>query len=153
MDKERNAVLECGKPVFGLSEPAKTVSEVALELKALGPTLLRLKNQAVYHTDAKLPMGTEKAPADLWFQPEGESFLVSVFHDERRNRYLMPVNHGVDKARELTLRFREKLVIELLDRKTGKWRRVEVEDKGEERVVKMTLAAGDGALLRVGSER
>jgi hypothetical protein len=149
MDKDRNAVLEDGKPVFGLSDQAKTVSEVALELKALSPVLLKLKNQAVYHTDKTLPMGAEKAPADLWFQPEGETFLVSVFHDEQKTRYLMPVNHGVDKARELTLRFKEKLELELLDRKTAKWRTLAIDTSGEHHTVRLTLAPGDGELLRV----
>lgn len=145
MDKDRNAVLEDGKPVFGLSDQAKTVSEVSLELKTIGPVLLKLKNHAVYHTDKTLPMGAEKAPADLWFQPEGESFLVSVFHDEQKNRYLMPVNHAVDKARELTIRFREAVSLELMDRKTAKWRPLEVQQGN----LRLTLAPGDGELIRV----
>ena len=58
------------------------MSEVALELKAIGPMLLKLTNRAVYHTDTVLPMGAEKAPADFWIQPEGETFLVGVFEDE-----------------------------------------------------------------------
>lgn len=145
MDKERNVVLEDGKPVFGLSAEAKTVSAVALELKAIGPVLLKLKNQAVYHTDKTLPIGAEKAPADNWFQPEGESFLVSVFHDEQKNRYLMPVNHGVDKARELTLRFTEPVELEMMERRTAKWRPLQL----EKRTVRLTLAPGDGELIRV----
>jgi hypothetical protein len=147
MDKDRNAVLEDGKPVFGLSDQAKTVSAVALELKALGPALLKLKNLAVYHTDRTLPIGAEKAPADLWFQPEGETFLVSIFHDEAKNRYLMPVNHAVDKARDLTLRFQEAVSLELLDRKTAQWRPLPL----HEGAIRLTLAPGDGELIRVKS--
>jgi len=153
MDKDRNAALEDGKPVFGLSDAGKAVSEVAFELKAIGPVLLGLTNQAVYHTDATLPMGAEKAPADLWFQPEGESFLVGVFHDEQKNRYLMPVNHGVDKPRELTLRLRENVALELLDRKSAKWRPLDVEQGDAQRVLRLNLAPGDGELLRVKQAR
>jgi hypothetical protein len=149
MDKERNAVLEDGKPVFSLSDAGKAVSEVALELKALGPTLLQLRNQAVYHTDKVLTLGAEKAPADLWFQPEGETFLVSVLHDARQNRYLMPVNHGVDRSRELTIRFREKVALERLDRKSAQWRPLQLVTDHEERILRLTLAPGDGELLRV----
>lgn len=145
MDKDRNAVLEDGKPVFGLSDLGKAPSEVSLELKALGPVLVKLKNQAVYHTDKALPIGAERAPADLWFQPEGESFLVSVFHDEEKNRFLMLVNHAVDKARELALRFKEPVGLELMDRKTAKWRPLEL-DKG---TLRLPLAPGDGELIRV----
>jgi hypothetical protein len=149
MDKDRNAVLDNGKPVFGLSDAAKTVSAVALELKAIGPVLLKLKNHAVYHTDKVLPAGAEKAPADLWFQPEGETCLVSVFHDEQKGRYLMPVNHAVDRARELTVRFRDRVNVELLDRKTAQWRPLALETGDGQRVLRLTLAPGDGELLRV----
>jgi hypothetical protein len=146
MDKDRNAVLENGKPVFGLTEQAETVSKVAGELKTLGPVLLKLKNHAVYHTDPLPPMGGEKAPADFWVRPEGDSCLVSIFHDAEKNRYLMPVNHAVDKARELTLRFTADVAaIEMMDRRSGKWTPLKLENQS----VRLTLAAGDGELLRV----
>ena len=154
MDKDRNAILEDGKPVFGLSEQAVTVSEICSELKAIGPELLKLKNLAVYHTDKTLPIGTEAAPEDLWFQPEGETFLVGVFEDGQKDKYLMPVHHGVDKARELTLRFKgDTAAVEVRDRKTGKWRALDLEKGKEERILKMTLAPGDGELLRVKKAR
>ena len=101
--------------------------------------------QLVYHTDRTLPVGAEKAPTDLWFQPEGETFLVSVFHDEQKNRYLMPVNHAVDKGRELTIRFKEPVQLEMMDRKTAKWRPVEL----EKRTLRLMLAPGDGELFRL----
>ena len=150
MDSNRNAVLEDGKPVFNLSEQAKTVSDVCLEWKALSPTLVKSKSIAVYHTAKNLPVGAAKAPDDLWFQPEGETFLVGIFEDEQQNRYLLPVNTGVDKARELTLRFKdERVAIELMDRKTAKWRPLGLEKAGQQPVLRLTLAPGDGELLRV----
>ncbi len=149
MDKNRNAILENGKPVFGLSDAGKVVSTICGELKVLGPVLLKLRNQAVYHTDRVLPLGAERAPKDLWFTPEGESFLVSVFHDEKKNRYLLPVNHAVDRPRELTLRFGNDLGLERLDRGTGKWRPLPHVAGKKERAVRLTLAPGDGELLRV----
>lgn len=145
LTKERNAELEGGKPVFGLSEPGKIVSEIGGELKVIGPTLMKLRHDAVYHTDP-LPIGGEKAPADAWVRPEGDACLVGVFHDDAKRRYLMPVNHAVDKARELTLRFADDVPgIERLDRQTRKWTPV----KMAERSVRLTLAPGDGDLLRV----
>lgn len=148
MDKDRNAVLEKGRPVFGLSDAGKLVSTVCGELKAIGPVLVKLKNEAVYHTDKQLPIGAEKAPANCWFQPEGETFLVGVFSDgTTKDRYLLPVNHGVDRARPLTLRFTEDVTVENMDRQTGRWRTLE--PAGSERTWTMTLAPGDGELLRV----
>ncbi len=150
MDKDRNAILENGKPVFGLSDQAVVVSQICSELKAIGPVLKTLTNKAVYHTDKTLPLGAESAPEDLWFQPSGESMLVSVFHDRDQKRYLMPVNHAVDKERELTLRFKEpSLTLQQMDRKTGKWQTLPLKQDGEQRFVKLKLAPGDGELLRV----
>lgn len=145
LDKDRNAVLEDGKPVFNLSEQAVTISQVAGELKAIGPTLLKLRSQAVYHTDP-LPIGGEKAPAEAWVRPEGDSCLVGLFQDEAKNRYLMPVNHAVDKARELTLKFTPDVAgLEMMDRRTAKWTVLKLES-GQAR---LTLAPGDGELIRV----
>ncbi len=150
MDQDRNAVLEDGRPVFSLSESGKAVSDVALDLKALGPVLLKLKNRAVYHTDKTLPIGAERAPAECWFQPEGDTFLVSEFRDDKDNRFLMPVNHSVDKARTLTLRFTdEKFGIELMDRKSAQWRVLPLDKTAGGRMLRLTLAPGDGELLRV----
>jgi len=126
------------------------VAEVAMDLKALSPVLVKLTNVAVYHTDAKLPIGAENAPADWWFHPEGESCLVGEFRDRTGNSYLLPVNHGVDKARELTLRFDDpKIGVELMDRKTGQWRSLPLAKSGPGCVLTLRLAAGDGELLRV----
>lgn len=150
MDSNRNAVLEDGRPVFGLSDAGKAVSAVAKELKVIGPELVKLTNRAVYHTDKALPMGAERAPEGLWFRPEGETFLVGEFTDREGRRYLLPVNHGVDRTRELTLRFKKKTAVFLLDRKTGKWRALAVAAEGERHALKMKLAPGDGELLRVG---
>jgi hypothetical protein len=149
-DKDRNAVLEGGKPVFGLSDAAKTVSEVAAELKVLGAELVKLTSVGVYHTDKQLPIGAEKAPAAHWFQPEGGTCLVGEFRDRAGVSYLLPVNHGVEKASELSLRFADPAVgVELLDRKTAKWRTVELTRAGSGRSLKLALAPGDGELLRV----
>ncbi|MBM4069539.1 MAG: hypothetical protein FJ271_11405 [Planctomycetes bacterium] len=149
LNKDRGAVLEDGKPVFGLSDAGKAVSEIARELKALGPVLVKLQNLAVYHTDKTLPLGARRAPDDLWFQPEGESFLVGIFHDADNNRYLMPVNHGVDRTRELKLRFREKLTLEMCDRTTAAWRTLALTETNGQHACRLKLAPGDGALLRV----
>ncbi|MBI3821520.1 MAG: hypothetical protein HY289_02450 [Planctomycetes bacterium] len=149
MDKDRNAVLENGKPVFGLSEQAQTVSAVAGELKVIGPTLLKLKSEAIFHTEP-LAIGAEKAPADAWVRPEGNSCLVGVFRDEKKNRYLLAVNHAVDKVRVLTMVFNPDVVgLELMDRKTGKWRDIPVERNARQGSASLELAPGDGELLRV----
>ncbi|MBI1830658.1 MAG: hypothetical protein HYR84_04320 [Planctomycetes bacterium] len=149
MDKDRNAVLENGKPVFGLSEQAQTVSAVAGELKVIGPTLLKLKSEAIYHTEP-LAIGAEQAPADAWVRPEGNSCLVGVFQGERKNRHLLAVNHAVDKPRVLTLIFTPDVVgLEFMNRENGKWMDIPVERNARQGSASIKLAPGDGELLRV----
>lgn len=149
MDKDRNAVLENGKPVFGLSEQAQTISMIAGEFKVIGPTLLKLRSEAIYHTEPQ-SIGTEKAPADAWVRPEGNSCLVGLFRDAKNDRYLLAVNHAVDKARVLSLVFSPDVAgLELLDRKTGKWRDIPIEKNLRQGSASLELAPGDGELLRV----
>jgi hypothetical protein len=121
-------------------------------LKSLSPILVKLTNIAVYHTDAQLPIGAERAPRDSWFHPQGESFWVGEFRDRAGTSYLLPVNHGVDQAHELTLRFDDREIgVEVMDRKTGRWRSLPLE-KGEAGCgasLVLKMQAGDGELLRI----
>jgi hypothetical protein len=65
----------------------------------------------------------------------------------------LPVNHDVEKAREMTVRFKDKPAVELLDRKTAKWRALDLEKGDGGWVLRLGLAAGDGELLRVNEGR
>lgn len=150
MDQDRNAILdENGRPSFTIAEHAKAISDTALELRVLGPTLLKLTNDAVYHTEKVRLPGANLAPADAWVQPEGETFLVGVFHDSAKTRYLFPVNHGTGKPRELTMKFKDVNAIDMMDRKTGEWRPLRLETVDGTKVLKLTMASSDAELLRV----
>ena len=60
----------------------------------------------------------------------------------------------MDQARELTLRFKDDVTsLELMDRKTAQWRPVALEKNAEAKIAKLTLAPGDGELLRVNRGR
>ena len=94
--------------------------------------------------------GTEKAPKDYWVQPEGDSCLVSIFRDDKKNRFLMPVNHAIDKPRELNLLFGKDVTgLEKMDRKTGEWQGVKLDAQDNSSRGVLTLAPGDGEFLRV----
>jgi hypothetical protein len=62
----------------------------------------------------------------------------------------MPVNHAVDKARTLALRFTSEVAgLEMLNRRAAKWEPVKLEQAGKGTIARFTLAPGDGELLRV----
>lgn len=141
-------VLENGRLVPTITAQGEAISAASLDLKWIGPVIVKLRNEAVYHTEPMQP-GTEKAPADYWVQPQGDSCLVSVFADDKKNRYLMPVNHAIDQPRELTLSFGKDVTgLEKMDRKTGEWKEVKLDTGNDRRRIVLTLAPGDGEFLR-----
>ena len=148
--EKEEPVLEDGKLVPTILAQGEAISAAALDLKKIGPILVKLRHEAVYHTETTLS-GTEKVPKDHWVQLEGDSCLVSIFRDEKKGRYLMPVNHAIDKARDLTLTFANEVMgLEKMDRKTGTWTAMKLEpgDDGR-RVAFSTRVLGDGQSLRV----
>lgn len=147
--EKENPILEDGKIVPTITPQGEAISAASLDLKWIGPVIVKLRNEAVYHTEPMQP-GTEKAPKDYWVQPQGDSCLVSVFGDDKKNRYLMPVNHAIDKPRELTLSFGKDVTgLEKMDRKTGEWKEVKLDTQDSGKTAVVTLAPGDGEFLRV----
>lgn len=141
-------VLENGRLVPTITPQGEAISAASLDLKWIGPVIVKLRHQSVYHTDPMQP-GTEKAPADYWVQPHGDSCLVSIFTDDKNNRYLMPVNHAIEHPRELTLSFGKDVTgLEKMDRKTGEWKEVKLDTGNDRRRTILTLAPGDGEFLR-----
>jgi len=142
-------VLENGRIVPVALAGVEALSLIALDIKALSPELLKLKSVEVYHTEP-LPVACLKAPKDLWFQMAGEKLLVGVFQDDQQRRYLMPVNHDVGKAQTATFRFKTaEKAVHRFDRKASRWVPLSLKEDGGSRVLEVTLAPGDGDLLRI----
>ena len=84
-------------------------------------------------------------------QPQGDSCLVSIFRDDKKNRYLLPVNHAIDRPRELTLLFAKDVTG--LERDGSQDRSVACHEAGRsgrrQNEPSLTLAPGDGEFLRV----
>lgn len=146
--EKEQPVLEDGKLVPTITPAGEAISAASLDLKWIGPVIVKLRNEAVYHT-GPMPPGAEKAPTEYWVQPHGDSCLVSVFADNKKNRYLMPVNHAIDRPRELALSFGKDVTgLEKMDRKTGEWKEVKLDTGNDRRRIVLTLAPGDGEFLR-----
>ncbi len=80
-----------------LYEAAKIINAGVLKL---GPTLQRLKSEAVYHTGTR-PQGTKAVPTDFFWQPTDSSqpMIISSFTDENGRKYVMVVNRDIQNSR------------------------------------------------------
>ncbi|MBP1992261.1 cohesin domain-containing protein [Paenibacillus eucommiae] len=80
-----------------LYNSAKNINAGVLKL---GPTLLGLKSEAVYHTGTR-PQGTKAVPTDFFWQPADSSqpMIVSSFTNESGRKYVMVVNRDIQNSR------------------------------------------------------
>ena len=72
-----------------------------------------------------------------------------VFQDESGKDFLFPVNNDPGKEHETTLRLKGVTAAKRMYKKSGKWIPLTVTSEGERGVVKLTLAPGDGELLKI----
>jgi hypothetical protein len=139
---------ENGKIIPTFGEYFEPLSQVALDIRTLSPILVKLKSIDIFHAEP-LPPGGRKAPEDSWVAVTGEQTFAGVFQDEAGKDFLFPVNNDPGKERETTLRLKGVTAAEYMDKKTGKWIPLTVATEGDRAIVKLTLAPGDGELVKI----
>lgn len=74
------------------------------EVLKLGPTLLSLKSQAVYHTGSEVFRDTTVLPADFLWQVTDRSqpTITGYFTDEAGKKYIMAVNRDFENGRTIS---------------------------------------------------
>ncbi|UVI32732.1 cohesin domain-containing protein [Paenibacillus spongiae] len=77
--------------------------DINAEVLNLGPTLLKLTSQDVYHAETDvLPAGTTALPSAFFWQPSGTDermpMIVSSFLDENGRQYVMVVNKDLEQS-------------------------------------------------------
>lgn len=142
-----------GKHMFAgdhLRPNGEDVARINAELRHLGPALIELRSVEVYHTPP-LPPDTRAIPDDSPVQVSGGEIVLGVMEHPREPRtdYFMLANRDHTAACTATLQFREPVrAVQRLDKTTGQWRPLPVEDAAGGSRVEVALAAGDGELLR-----
>jgi len=145
-----------GKPVLNeqgeitptITPWGKTIAAIATDMKILGPILLGSKSVAIYQTDP-LPIAGQKAPAESWFQPVSKQLVVGHFRGVKKTDYLLVVNRDAGKKQEAKLGFKPSVkLIEIVDKRTGKWKPAELKSGGKQRTVRISIEPGDGQMLR-----
>ena len=125
----RKLIMQIGNPVAVYSTP---VQSGKAGTKAQG--------------DKRVVPGRLQAfPKDFWLQADGGEFVMGVFKDDRKRDFVFVANHHHDAEQAVKLLVSEKTSeAELFDRKSEKWRPLEVTDGA----LTFTLAAAGGELLR-----
>jgi len=134
---------------------------IGQERKALYPDLMKIgRPTAVYSTptvksesnkDKKkdVPWRLPPFPKEHWLQVRTGEALLGFFKYPNGDDAVYVANHNAYAPQEMTLVLTQKsdakATVELLDRKTGKWRRL----KSTGAAVSFTLGAAGGELLRI----
>jgi hypothetical protein len=133
------------------TERYRWIAALNAELRTLGPTLLRLRSTAVYHT-GDVPPGATRLPVHgLVGAIEGGSFVVGLFDEGGRGeRYVLLANQ--ERQREVTA----KMTIHQpcrsaawLDPATGRWLDLAARTDRFQTAIEFPLPAGGGRLLRL----
>lgn len=92
---------------FGKETPTwQHMQSVNLQIQKLGPTLLQLKSDAVYHTGT-VPGGCVAPPTNSLLSTVGGNFVVGDFTHADGSRYVMVVNKDFAKSRPCSPQFRK----------------------------------------------
>lgn len=86
------------------NESYEWARKINAEVLNLGPVLLGLTSEAVYHT-GELPLSTTALPDDFCIQPEDKQkpLVIGAFTNKKDRRYVMLVNRNYQQ--ELTMSF------------------------------------------------
>jgi sialidase-1 len=143
--KAQGGLYQDGKP----SPLARDAAALNAEISRFGPVLLALESTAVYHT-APLPYGTTPVPptSPVQFVGLGE-FVLGLFDNDGKTNALMVVNRSYGRTATATLKISlPGGRIEEFNRQSGQW--TGGPPLAADRILHVTLNAGDGRLFRIG---
>jgi alpha-L-fucosidase len=153
------------------------VAAINRELEALGPVLMTLNSEKVYHTDP-VPDKSVKALPDFEFTSPSRDLTFGVFSGPDNLRHVIVVNRevkvgaatanvmlsrlveslvvvagepdakAVNAERNVDVRFKLPYEVERFNTTTGKWNRVKVRKKDSLYSISLHLPSGGGTLLR-----
>ncbi len=136
-----------------VTERYRLVAALNAELRVLGPTLMRLRSTAVYHT-GEVPAGATRLPVHgLVGSIEGGSFVIGEFQDEKGGSNILIANR--DYARPATAKLtlnRPSCSLLWLDPATGEWAPLASAADRFQTSAEFTLSPGGGRLLRVAAK-
>ena len=145
--KGRGIVAPDGTP----TDRYRWVAALNAEVAALGPHLLRLRSEAVYHTGDRVPAGaTRLPPHGLVRAVGGGSFVVGLFRCGAGQRHLLVVNADYRKPADAALTVNRRChAVACLDPASGRWRDLPCRTDRLQTTLGLPLPPGGGRLLRI----
>jgi len=132
------------------TEHYEQVKKLNAEVKSLGPTLLKLTSEGVYHT-GDIPDGCRKLSSNNLFKSiKGAELVVGLFSDKEGTKYSILVNKDYKKQSKakITLTSQQKVeIFNCLPGESGKWENVEF-NKNKPVDFDLLLNPGTGKLLK-----
>lgn len=131
--------------------------QINSEIKALGPTLMKLRSTAVYHT-GNIPRGADKLPAgNLIDRIEYGDFVIGQFLSNDGCKYALIVNRSLDKTVKSKIVFSQKVVLHEISPIIGKEEPVTINDEttfsafhpGKKFTWEIAFKPGQGRLIRI----
>ncbi len=119
------------------------------EIRKLGPTLMRLKTVAVYHT-TPVPQGCRLLPTNGLIESiKGGEFVVGQFVSDDGLRYAMIVNRSLTKAVRAKIAFSQAVDVREVSPVSGREGRELVRDENGVCAWNADFAPGQGRLVRI----
>jgi hypothetical protein len=150
-----------------LTRAGMDVAEVNAELRILGPVLLKLYSHEVFHcSPTPVPLRARALPSDYWIQTSFPEGIMGLFKDSAGQDYVMVVNRGTEKDREVRLRLARRIKqAEILNKRTGRWEELALTKISQSSIssgsgpqarslsglyeIRLSLSRGDGQLIRL----
>ena len=135
-----------------LGSTHEDVAKLNAELLAMGPTLIRLESQHVFHTSA-VPREGQGLPESSWYFTNAPDLLIGEFVDpaDSNASYFLIANKSIDHDTDAAfeIRRREVSVVEEVNKESVGRMALPMERKAGATWVRLHLSAGDGRLIRV----
>jgi hypothetical protein len=148
-----------------LTRAGEDIKAINADLRALGPTLVRLKSVGVFHTEPvraerepKPPQQRKARSRPVQVEPgitlKGEYITLGSFKDEEGRRYALIANRDIERIRQATLRLDPGIIgIASFDTTRKEWIPAQPKNRfwGKKTLV-VDLQPGDGVLLEFRSK-
>ena len=143
------AIIDINNEPTDLFEP---VSKINAQVQALGPTLMKIDMETIYHTGANFGTEYNSLPLGFFIQPTDTEQKLAVSHmkeKETGRNYAMIVNRDYRNKATVTFTIDKDIKkLEYISTETGK----PVELKAKNGVYTVELLAGEGVLLRTNED-
>ncbi|MFC5403235.1 hypothetical protein [Cohnella soli] len=123
-------------------------SAINAEVLQLGPVLMSLTSQAVYHTGSALPASTTALPGTFFWKPDDASapLIISYFTDGSGRKYVMVVNRDIGSARTVSFTLSPKPAsVKEISKSNGT--EINTNYNAATGAISATFAAGEGKLF------